>query len=244
MLMQTLIRDLAKAKDKEALKRLILYYFAQEGLTSLALTYYQNHTKTGSKVIYDWVSKPLETWHQHYLTENYADSDRTLEALEQSFMPVYWDVAEQLKQAKNSREVRMREESIAFGIDKGLCIPIHGARGDFVVLVLHQMQQQLGLAHWEEKQIAWIGVCHSYLQYLRPFLYPDREQQKSPLTKREQQCLALTAKGMRIEKIADLLGISLRTCHFHLQNANKKLGVSNKYLAVQRWFDTRQESSE
>lgn len=53
-----------------------------------------------------------------------------------------------------------------------------------------------------------------------------------PLTKREQECLRLTAEGFRLEMIAQLLKISKRTVNFHLQNANKKLGVTNKYLAI------------
>lgn len=42
-----------------------------------------------------------------------------------------------------------------------------------------------------------------------------------PLTKREQECLRLTAEGFRLEMIAQLLKISKRTVNFHLQNANK-----------------------
>lgn len=233
--MYNLALQMAEAQSPDNLKKIMLHYFAQEGITSLALTLYKEHTKTGSDIVYNWVSAPLQAWHQYYLEQQYADIDRTLESSEHSLIPVYWDVHDQLAKAKNTRERRIREESIEFGIDKGLCIPVHGPQGLFMMLVLHQKIKQTGLADWQTKQYAWMGVAQCYFHFLRKFLLTLSQAIKVPLTRREKQCLSLTAQGMRIEVIAKTLGISERTCHFHLQNANKKLGVSNKYLAVNRW---------
>ena len=228
---------MAKAESVDDLKRIMIHYFAQEGIPSLALTLYKYHTKTGSQITYDWVSPPLQLWHKHYLEEKYADIDRTLENSEHSLIPIYWDVNEQLAHAKNSRERQIRLESIDFGIDKGLCIPSHGPQGDFLVLVLHQRIHQNGLEFWQKKQYLWMSITQCYFHYLRKFLLLENEASKIKLTRREQECLELTAKGIRIEMIAKSLGITERTCHFHLQNANKKLGVTNKYLAVNRWLE-------
>jgi LuxR family transcriptional activator of bioluminescence operon len=226
---------MSEAQSVDDLNRIIIHYFAKEGITSLALTLYKQHTKTGSHITYDWVSAPLQLWHQHYLEQKYADIDRTLETSEHSLIPIYWDVHEQLAKAKNSRERRIRKESIDFGLDKGLCLPVHGPQGDFLVLVLHQRIAQNGLEFWQKKHYLWMSVTHYYFHYLRPFLISEHEVSKIQLTRREQQCLQLTGQGLRIENIAKSLGISERTCHFHLQNANKKLGVTNKYLALTRW---------
>lgn len=229
--------QMAKVQSIDDLKRILIYYFAKEGISSLALTLYKQHTKTGNRITYEWVTAPLQAWHQHYLEQKYADADRTLETSEHALVPVYWDVHEQLAKAKNSRERRIRLESIDFGIDKGLCIPLYGPKGDFLVLTLHQRTGQKGLVSWQKKQYAWMNLLQFYFHHLRKFLSLRYENSIISLTRREQQCLKLTAEGLRLAIIAENLGISERTCHFHLQNANKKLGVSNKYLAVNRWQD-------
>lgn len=238
-IMYDLACHMAEALSVDDLKQIVIHYFAKEGITSLALTLYKQHTKTGSQITYDWVSSPLQPWHQHYLEQKYADIDRTLETSEHSLVPIYWDVHEQLARAKNSRERRIRLESIDFGIDKGICLPVHGPQGDFLVLVLHQRVDQNGLEFWQKKQYLWMGITQCYFHYLRKFLLSEYEANKIQLTRREQQCLKLTAQGLRIDNIAKSLGITERTCHFHLQNANKKLGVTNKYLAVTRWQESK-----
>ncbi|CEK10323.1 helix-turn-helix transcriptional regulator [Legionella hackeliae] len=233
--MYEICTKMASASSIEHLKQLLINYFSREGITSIALTYYKQHTKTGNKLIYDWVSAPLRAWHEHYLGENYADIDRTLESLEQGLLPTFWDLDCQLANAKNTREQRMRQESKEFGIHQGLCIPLHGPQGDFIVLVLHQRINEAGLHHWEQKQYGWLAIIQCYFHHLRQFLLQDAVSAVK-LTRREQQCIQLTAENMRLDAIASLLGVSQRTVNFHLQNANKKLGVNNKYLAVIRWL--------
>ncbi|WED41812.1 helix-turn-helix transcriptional regulator [Legionella cardiaca] len=225
---------LAAADSIEHLNKLLVSYFSREGITSLAFTYYKQHTKSGSRLIYNWVTPPLRAWHEHYLDESYADVDRTLESMEQNLVPFLWDIDEQLSKAKNKRELRMRQEAKEFGIYRGLCIPLHGPQGDFVNLVLHQRIQENGLVDWQEKQFIWLAITQCYFHYVRQLLL-QTVKSKIKLTKREQQCLELTAQNIRINVIASLLGVSQRTVNFHLQNANKKMGVSNKYLAVMRW---------
>ncbi|CDZ78903.1 Transcriptional activator protein LuxR [Legionella massiliensis] len=238
--MYDLCQRMTLAESKDSLNQMISSYFSQQGISSLAFTYYSQHTKTGSKLIYQWATPALRAWHQHYLDEGYADIDRTLESSEQSLLPVYWDVHEQLAASKNKREARIREESIEFGIDKGLSISIHGPAGDFFVLVVHQRVKETGLSGWQEKQYPWIAIALCYFHHLRQFLLREAVED-STLTKRERQCLQLTSQGLRIDNIAKALDISRRTVNFHIQNANKKLGVSNKYLAIMRWNEQEDE---
>lgn len=240
-----LFQRMADAESLDYLNQMVAGYFSKQGIKSLAFTYYSQHTKTGSKLIYDWATAALRSWHQHYLAEGYADIDRTLEASEQTLLPCFWDVHEQLVLSKNKREKRIREESIEFGIDKGLSISVHGPAGDFFVLVIHQRIEEKGLWDWEKKQYDWLIIAQLYFHYLRQFLLNNRVK-NSMLTKRERQCLQLTAQGLRIDNIAKALDISRRTVNFHIQNANKKLGVSNKYLAIMRWqeADERGENGE
>ncbi|KTD75703.1 helix-turn-helix transcriptional regulator [Legionella waltersii] len=229
--MHIIKKQMSEVKTIEELNSLLKNYFASINIKSFAFTYYNQHTKTGSKLVYDWATTALEAWHNFYLQEGYADIDRILESTEQSLLPVFWDVKEQLRLATNKRVQRFKQESINFGLDKGLCIPLHGPKGEFVILVLHQRINESGLTNWEDHLDTWLGLLHTYFHFLR-LLLQEKMIGEIPLTKREQECLRLTAEGFRLELIAKSLKISKRTVNFHLQNANKKLGVSNKYLAI------------
>lgn len=232
--MNKLIEQFQRANTPDQLSSALANFFAQEGIKSLAITYYQRHTKSGYPLLYDWVSPALKPWHDYYLSQNYADVDRTLESTEQSSIPIWWDVNLQLQAAKSSREKMIRIESIEFGIDKGLCIPVHSPNGDILNIVLHQRCQEACLENWQEKQFSWMGLAQYYHHFLKKVFLPQQVK-LDHLTEREKECLALTAEGMRIAAIARELNIKVRTVNFHLQNANKKLGVSNKYLAVLTW---------
>lgn len=211
---------------------LLANYLSIFGIHSYAYTYYCGHIRTGQKLQYHCVSKALQAWHHHYLEQGYADVDRTLEDYYNNSLPCFWDVKIQLKQAKNKREQRIRLESIEFGISKGLSIPVHGPQGDFSSLTLHQRLDEECLAHYDDMQFEWMSAAQYFYHHVRRFLQSTHSKNKlAALTKRETQCLSYTAKSWRVEQIARVLKISTRTVNFHLQNANKKLGVHNKYEA-------------
>lgn len=212
-------------------------YLTQFGFRRFAFTYYSGHVKSGRKLRYDFVSEALRPWHLHYLEQKYADVDRTLEESHLFTLPLFWDVQEQLSSAKNNRELRIRKESIEFGIHQGLSIPIHGPQHDFVTLTLHQFRTENCLKNYGAHQFEWLAATQIFYHYIKKILGQKKlPLQQCNLTKREEQCLLLTAKSFRVEQIAKELKISPRTVNFHLQNANKKLGTHNKYQTIYKYF--------
>ncbi len=228
---------LAKASTTQQAESILSAYLAPFGFRAFAFTYYAGHVKSGRKLRYHMVSDTLRPWHVYYLEQNYADADRTLEESHLMTLPLWWDVNEQLAQAKNKREQRIRRESIEFGINKGLSIPVHGPQHDFVSLTLHQFRGETCLEKFSSQQFEWLAATHIYYHCIRKILNLD-SQKSSPyrLTNREEQCLLLTAQSWRVETIAKELKISARTVNFHIQNANRKLGTRNKYQASHRYF--------
>lgn len=225
--------QLENADNEKKAEQLLDEYLHTFKFRSYAFTFYSGHTKSGSKLRYHYVSNALRPWHLHYLEQAYADADRTLEESHLITLPIFWDVQSQLAAAKNKREKRIRLESIEFGIDKGLSIPVHGPNYDFATLTLHQRHQETCLKNYKSLQYEWLSATQIFFHYIRKIL----ELKKNPditsaLTPREEQCLLLTAKAWRVGKIAKELQISPRTVNFHIQNANKKLGVNNKYQAI------------
>jgi DNA-binding CsgD family transcriptional regulator len=228
---------LAKATTEKQAETLLQQYLTPFGFTAYAFTYYSGHIKSGRKLRYHYVSEKLKPWHLHYLEQAYADVDRTLEENHSDTLPLFWDVRTQLSLAKNKREQRIRLESIEFGIDKGLSVPVHGPQHDFATLTLHQFRQEKCLAHYETQQFEWLTATQVFYHYIRKILHFDTTcNTPYKLTQREEQCLALTAKSWRVTQIAKELKISERTVNFHIQNANKKLGTNNKYQATYKYF--------
>jgi DNA-binding CsgD family transcriptional regulator len=224
--------QLKSAASEPQAKAILDQYLKQAGFSSYALTYYSGHVKTGRKLRYHCVSEALRPWHAYYLQEGYANVDRTLEEYYAMTLPLFWDVKEQLRDAKTKREKQIRLESIEFGIDKGLSIPIHGPKGDFVSLTLHQRLGENNLADYINQQFIWLSAAQLFYHFIKKLL--DQHETPAtayPLTRREKQCLLLTSKLMRVEQIAKELKISPRTVNFHIQNANKKMGTNNKYQA-------------
>ena len=63
----------------------------------------------------------------------------------------------------------------------------------------------------------------------------------SLLTSRENQIMALLAKGFLDKEIADQLGISYSTVHFHLHNIFPKFAAGNRVEAVLRWRNANRD---
>jgi DNA-binding CsgD family transcriptional regulator len=61
------------------------------------------------------------------------------------------------------------------------------------------------------------------------------------LSLREREVLDWLAGGKTDRDIADILGISHRTVHKHLQRIYEKLGVENRTSAVMRCMSLRQD---
>jgi LuxR family transcriptional activator of bioluminescence operon len=229
--------SLEKNLTEQQAKQLLHNYLLSFNFNYYAFTYYSAHTKTGQKLYYHCASESLQPWHLYYLEQSYADVDRTLEEAHTTILPVFWDIPQQLALAKNGREQRIRQESIEFGLDKGLSVPVHGPNRDFATLTLHQAQNETCLNNYKLHQYEWLSAAYIFYHHIKKILILTRAPSATyQLTEREQQCLALTAKSWRIEQIAKELRISPRTVNFHIQNANKKLGVNNKYQAINKYF--------
>ena len=189
-----------------------------------------------SFVVYgdSYVSDSFKAWHDHYHAEGYDNIDTTSQCAKLDHIPIYWQIDQQIKEARTQRERQMRLDSLDFGADCGLTIPIHGPAGRKAILLVEQMQGEDCLAHWQKQQYPLFTAAQYYYAYLYPYLL-QKNKDSSPcinLSKREQQCLQYLAQNHGVTSLAHKLGISERTVNFHIQNLNKKLGVNNKYRAV------------
>lgn len=117
-------------------------------------------------------------------------------------------------------------------------VPIIGHRGDFGCVVLGTRPSQHARRELPEK-IGWYWMIlagYLYEAYLRCHGSSDIKEIK--LTKRQRECLTLTAEGRTSKEIAEILGLSERTVNFHLSNCLQRTKSCKRQHAVSKCLQT------
>jgi DNA-binding NarL/FixJ family response regulator len=78
-------------------------------------------------------------------------------------------------------------------------------------------------------------IARKVVNYFQRIKQPSSDMEK--LTRREQEILALLAKGFLYKEIADQLGISLSTVRAHLHAVYEKLHVQSRTEAVVKYLN-------
>lgn len=233
MNIQILEQQLSKAVNIQTLETIFQTFLSQYQIAHYAFTYYSKHPNSHNKIKYSHASKPYRAWHNHYRDEYYDDIDTTMTEVYRTTVPVFWDLHEQLSVAKTEKEKQMRLDSMQYGAEKGVCIPIHGPFEDFSTFVFVQMKGEKFLNRWNEIQPEMLAAAHYYYGRVKNLLLQNQEEAAAyQLSIHQLQCLQLTAKQFSVNEIAKKLGITPRTVNFHLQKANKNLGTKNKHQSV------------
>ncbi len=129
-------------------------------------------------------------------------------------------------------------EDLPFGPSE-LLAAAGGDRAVLVVVPIHDFAPWQGCVIVAGPELAVGPAALDEFQYfckaaLRTLLRNGRVDVARPgdLSERERHVLRLTAIGKTAAEIADLLAISQRTVHAHLQNAGDKMNASNKTHTV------------
>jgi LuxR family quorum sensing-dependent transcriptional regulator len=114
-----------------------------------------------------------------------------------------------------------------------------GAGMTLVAVPVHDLQPFQGCAVFAGQGITLTAVERMALEYYCCAAFKRLQAigringgRPGDLSERERRVLELTAIGKTANEIAELLDISQRTVHAHLQNASEKLNASNKTHTV------------
>lgn len=216
-------------QTRYALKNFLLNY----GIHTYSFTFYAIHPQSCNKIKHEFCSSNFKKWHEHYLQENYDEIDTTFDNFRVTTLPIYWEVQQQIKDAKTQKELQMRKDSYQYGARKGLSIPLYGPYQGYASLTLIQMVNETCLDQWEEIQCDLFAGAHLFFTTLHRFLLMKHDTSKNRiLSNKEQICLQLIAENYSLEKIAETMNITVRTVNFHIQRINKKLQAKNKYQSI------------
>jgi DNA-binding CsgD family transcriptional regulator len=132
----------------------------------------------------------------------------------------------------------------AIRIDHAMAVPIHVDRNLLVSFVFNRSEHG-----FSDRDCACLEVIRPHLGHLyrltralegaRKVPTPERATCDLPLTTREREVLHWLAGGKTDRDIGEILGISPRTVHKHLQRIYEKLGVETRTAAVMRVLNCR-----
>ena len=224
---------LKQANELAACESALKSYLEEKLFIMYSFTYYAYHPHSTNKIKYDMCSSRFKLWHQHYLQEQYNTLDSTLSTAYHTHLPVYWDIEQQLAEAACEKEYQMRKDSVEFGTQCGLSIPIHGPHNNFAILLTVQMRDQDCQLESTTTQHELFVAAHLYYHFIQKHLLNSVSENESyNLSVREIQCLQLLTQQMSLSQMATHLGLTERTINYHIQRLNKKLGCKNKYQSL------------
>ena len=225
----TFIREIDKAKDIEAIT---LALRKQVDLLGFECFSYQLlKSPQGPRPTYYITAYPKE-WTRTYVEKNHVSNDMVSRHAARIIRPFSWmeigrfdDFTEDQKTVFN--------EATEFGIQTGGTVPIHGPG---LAKALFTVTSSMSEEAFAKLFAARRHEVHLIATYAHERLMEINIQNPLPtnfmLTPRELEVMTWTARGKTKWEISEVLAISETTVKTHLDNACRKLGVSNKTHAT------------
>ena len=171
-------------------------------------------------------------WTSLYLRRNYFEIDPVIELSRTGFLPVDWSDLDR----RSARARSFFQEANSFGVGRhGLTIPIRGSSGE---RSLFSATSNLPRSEWRKLRRSNKHDLQILSHYMHEKVLSVSGLRKSAgyrkLSRREQQCLELLARGLVSKRIAARLQISENAVRLYLKLAKRKLDAATIYQAIAR----------
>jgi DNA-binding CsgD family transcriptional regulator len=156
---------------------------------------------------------------------------------------VWEDVVSRMKLSEEQKVLIIERRQA--GLYNEVTCPIHGpSEQRFALRFAHSQPEPCDHAHFSALQVLAIHFYYAFARVWRTRSEPpglsmglaDAPQAgmsgTCTLTLRERECLLWTARGKSASSISVILGLSENTVNFYVKNAMKKLGTTNRVVAV------------
>lgn len=169
-----------------------------------------------------------DEWFAHYAEKGYVHFDPIPRQAMATTLPFDWPEAFRIwGEDPNARQVI--EDAREFGMVDGFCVPIHMDGGIQGVVSLAGDSQALTSRLRLELHML---VLYAHGQ-LRRFNSGEALPAPGPsITGREAEVLKWVAAGKTASEVADITGLTSRTVNQHCENAQRRLGTSNRVQTV------------
>lgn len=171
-------------------------------------------------------------WIDHYLKEDYMNSDPVMQDTFRAREPIVWD-EHYRRDTRTKGEEKVMAAACDYGIRRGMSIPIRGPAGEYGALSVHsslkdtEFYKLVNARRYELDLLAYHAHDLAFRKFQR-----NGVPKHVPLSDREIEVLRWTADGKTAWEIATILNISERTVHFHIQKIMTKFGARNKTHAM------------
>ena len=174
-----------------------------------------------------------DRWDIAYRERRYADVDPRVQATRSRSLPCLWESGSIVARG---RLARFLCDAGSHGIRSGVAIPI-GAAESRAVVAFDASDAQVAPARRAALLAAlgdmlWVAHAVHASRHPVPPVPATPVATSGPLSERELDCLAMSARGLTSRDIALKLGIASRTVDFHIGNVLAKLAASNRHEAI------------
>ena len=167
-----------------------------------------------------------EGWTENYARRGYAAEDPLSERTRRETRPIYW-TANDWDRTATPLQRRWRDDNLAADIAVGYAIPDRSG-GDLKVLSL--AGEHSDLHPLDLKVLHFAGI--EALTRMQELGVKRPAAMKSPLSRRECECLKWIAAGKTDWEIGAILALSEKTVNVYVERAKRKLGVQTRTQAI------------
>jgi len=170
-------------------------------------------------------------WMDHYSAQGFFRVDPAIRHCVEGIVPTFTGIDAPARGEVSAR--RLWEDALSAGLGSGVVIPLRlpgSALGGFSLVTGMVGREFLA---WHRRCGRWATLgAHAIDQRVLTLAAPPTE--KIRLSPRERECLTWLASGLRHDRIAEKLGITVPTVELHLANARRRLGARTREQALAR----------
>jgi DNA-binding CsgD family transcriptional regulator len=180
------------------------------------------------------VSNYPQAWQSRYTEKDYIQVDPTVEHCRKSSTPIIWSY----NLFRKGGALQLYEEACAHGLSGGVSVPVHEGLGVNSIVSFSRgrplLEDSIEDIQTLDAAKALASVAHLSL---RRILSSEMRGEEPPsLTDREISALRWIASGKTAWEIGRIMGIAEPTVVYHLSNAMRKLGATNRPQAIAAAF--------
>ena len=172
--------------------------------------------------------RSYEAWDTYYLARGYLNRDPCIRKLFVDPAPFAWSDMPLSRLSPIARQIRL--EAAEAGARNGFVVPVCGADGELYGVRLTSPQKKL---HPDIRPtLHALSVVYTVLGIRHTQGRTCDSAPRSPLSRREVECLGWASEGKSDWDISEILHIAESTVHEHIERAKAKLGVRSRIQAA------------
>ena len=232
MLVDNFIDKSYELKDSDELIDLFEKSIIQLGFDKFVYSFMTEQPSIQEDAKHGVIRSYPEDWMKHYIEKDFINIDPTYKLALKTPGVFSWKQIEE-RASLPKEALQMMRESEDANIKSGASVSIHGINNDVVGMGFASSEASLKIDRCALHKLH--ALAHQFhLIYTDIFSIENSSLDKIEvtLTAKERDVLMWCSRGKSNGVIAEILGVSENTIHFHLKNIFKKMQVSDRVTAV------------